>query len=142
MTEQNKIINIKEELERVETSLAAADLLHANEYVNDAVSRLYYYLFHGVRALLLSKGIEPKSHERALQMFSLHFVKTKIFDTYNSHIFARLIKYRSVADCSASYVFTPDDYSEFRNDAQKVFDNIINYLKKGTSEICQPENKS
>ncbi len=130
MTEKNKKSNIQDELQRAETALAAAELLHKNEFVNDAISRLYYYLFHGIRALLLSKGIEPKSHEGALQLFSLHFVKSKIFSAGNSHTFARLMKYRSEADYSASYVFTMEDYINFKNDAKQVYDNILDHLKK------------
>lgn len=130
MTERNKRSNIQDELQRADTALAAADLLHKNDFVNDAISRLYYYLFHGIRALLLSKGIEPKSHEGALQLFSLHFVKSGIFSPENSHTFARLMKYRSEADYSASYVFTMEDYMDFKNDAKKVYDTIIDHLKE------------
>jgi hypothetical protein len=60
--------------------LAAANLLFENDFLQDAISRLYYFLLHNTRALLLTKGLEPKSHdEGALRLFGLHFVKEGIF---------------------------------------------------------------
>jgi hypothetical protein len=120
-----------EELERAQKSLEAADLLfrHGSHYYNDAVSRLYYFILHGVRALLLSKGLEPKSHEAALRLLSLHFIKTGIFEPKDSHAFARLMKYREEADYNASYVFTEQDYIKFKEDAEQLYKKITSYLK-------------
>ena len=98
MTEKNKKSNIDEELSRAETALGAADLLGANGYLNEAVSRLYYYLLYEIRALLLTEGFEPKTHECALRLFSLHFVKDGSFPSDSSHTFSKLMKYREEAD--------------------------------------------
>jgi uncharacterized protein (UPF0332 family) len=56
MTNQNKKINISQELERAKECLKSAELLVAHGHYADAVSRLYYYVYHNVRALLLSGG--------------------------------------------------------------------------------------
>jgi len=69
-------------------------------------SRLYYYIFYHVRALLLSKGLEPKTHEGSLRLLSLHFVKEGILSNKMSHIFSKLMKFREEADYNPSYVFT------------------------------------
>lgn len=106
MIEKNKRINIHEEIERAAKALDAANLLHDNGFFNDAVSRLYYFLLHNIKALLLTKGLEPKRHEEALRLFSLHFVKEGIFEPKASHIFSKLMKYREEADYNPSYVFT------------------------------------
>jgi len=98
VTEKNKKSNIDEELSRAETALGAADLLGANGYLNEAVSRLYYYLLYEIRALLLTEGFEPKTHEGALRLFSLHFVKNGSFPSDSSHTFSKLMKYREEAD--------------------------------------------
>jgi len=87
MTEENKKINIQEEMKRADESMRAAHLLYENNFLNDAISRLYYFILYNVRALLLTKGLEPKSHEGALRLFSLHFIKAGIFDIKSSHIF-------------------------------------------------------
>src|SRR3990172_2689275 len=63
MTQQNKKINISQELERAKDCLKSAELLMSHGQYADAVSRLYYYVYHNIRALLLSRGFEPKTKE-------------------------------------------------------------------------------
>lgn len=128
MTEENKIENIKNELDRASKLLDAAMLLFNNGFLSDAVSRLYYFLLHNIRALLLSKGFEPKSHEGVLRLFSLHFIKEGIFEPKTSHIFAKLMKYREEADYNPIYVFTGEDFVEFRKEAESMADKIKVYL--------------
>ena len=45
MTGENIRENIRDEILKAANLLAAADLLAENGFINDAVSRLYYYLF-------------------------------------------------------------------------------------------------
>lgn len=128
MTEENKKENIKNELDRALKAMDAATLLFDEGFLSDAVSRLYYSLLHSIRALLLTKGLEPKSHEGVLRVFGLHFIKEGIFEPKDSHIFARLMKYREEADYNPSYVFTRDDFIEFKKDAEDLANKIRNYL--------------
>jgi len=128
VTEKNKKNNIDEELSRAETALGAADLLAANGYLNEAVSRLYYYLLYEIRALLLTEGLESRSHEGALRLFSLHFVKNKSFPSDSSHIFSKLMKYREEADYNPSYTFTNEDFQKLRVEAQELSGQINIYL--------------
>jgi len=83
-----------------------------------------------IRALLFSKGFEPKTHEGALKLMSLHFVKTGELEPRYLHIFSRLMKYRGEADYNPSYVFTSEDYEEFRRDAVSLAEKIKNFLKE------------
>jgi len=128
VTEGNKRENIREELERAAESLRSADLLSENRLHRDAVSRLYYLLFHTVRALLLSEGLEPKTHEGTLRQLGMHFVKQGILTPGDSHVFSRLMKYREEADYNPAYVFAESDYSEFRKDAEELCSKIKSYL--------------
>jgi uncharacterized protein (UPF0332 family) len=130
MTEENKRENIKVELESASKILSEADLLFKNGFYSGAVSRLYYSLLHTIRALLLSKGLEPRSHEGALRIFSLHFVKDGPFEAASSHIFSRLMKYREEADYNPAYVFTKEDFVQCRKEAGELADKIRAYLKK------------
>jgi uncharacterized protein (UPF0332 family) len=43
--------------------------------VNDAVSRAYHAAAHLARAVLLTEGVEPKSHAELGRMLGLHFPK-------------------------------------------------------------------
>jgi uncharacterized protein (UPF0332 family) len=80
MTEDNRKENIRAELDRAAEAIAAATLLYENGYISDAVSRLYYFVLYNIRALLLSKGLEPRSHEGALRLLGLHFVREGLLE--------------------------------------------------------------
>ena len=114
MNEENKRENIREEVDRANEAIRAVNLLFENGFVKDAVSKLYYSLLYAVRALLLTKGLEPKSHEGALRLFGLHFVKSGAFEAKDSHIFSKLMKYREEADYNPSYTFTREDFIKFK----------------------------
>ena len=129
MIDKNKMENIREEIERASQTMSAAILLFDNNLINDAVSRLYYFLLYNVRALLLTKGLEPKSHEGALRLFALHFIKEKLFEPKDSHVFSKLMKYREEADYNPSYVFTKDDFTDFKKEAEALSIKIQSYLK-------------
>jgi uncharacterized protein (UPF0332 family) len=80
VNEENKKANIREEIDRANETIRAAHLLFENGFVRDAVSKVYYSLLYSIRALLLKEGLEPKSHEGALRLFGLHFVKPGLFE--------------------------------------------------------------
>ncbi|MGA1864257.1 MAG: HEPN domain-containing protein [bacterium] len=130
MTEENKRKNIKSELDKASEILSEANLLYKNDYISGAVSRLYYSMLHIIRALLLTKGLEPKSHEGVLRIFSLHFVKEGPFDTKDAHLFARLMKYREEADYNPVYEFIEEDFVEFKKELECLSDKINEYLKE------------
>jgi uncharacterized protein (UPF0332 family) len=129
MTLENKGLNVSEEIERAKSALASADLLNDHGHVNDAVSRLYYCLLYHVRAVLLVKGLEPKSHESALRLFSLHFVKTGVFEPAAAHLFSRLMKYREEADYNPSYAFAQDEYIHLRAEVDALMGLICGFLQ-------------
>ena len=129
MNEENKKTNIREEIERANEAIRAAHLLFENGFVRDAVSKIYYSLLYSVRAVLLTEGLEPKSHEGALRLFGLHFVKPGAFEAKDSHIFLKLMKIREEADYNPSYPFVPEDFTDFKTEAEGVIQRITHYLK-------------
>ncbi|MEW5813828.1 MAG: HEPN domain-containing protein [Spirochaetota bacterium] len=131
MTEKNIRLAVSEEVNRAAEAKKAADLLYDNGLITDAVSKLYYYLLYHIRGLLLTKDLEPKSHESALRLFGLHFVKPGIFEPQASHIFSRLMKFREEADYNPSYTFTKEDYIQFREEAASLTALVEMYLHKG-----------
>ena len=128
MTEDNKKTNIREELERADEALKASSLLFDNGLLSDAISRLYYFVLHNVRALLLTKGLQPKSHAGALSLFGLHFVKKGVIEADDSHVFSKLMKYREEADYNPSHRFNREDFIESRDEAQKLSNQIHDRL--------------
>ena len=124
MTDSNRAAAIVEELARADSALAASNLLAEGGFPSDAVSRLCYSLLFRVRALLLTLGLEAKSHEGALRLLSLHFVKTGRLEPEASHLFSRLMKYREEAGYNTSHVFTVDDASKLRAETASLASRI------------------
>ncbi|MFC1636994.1 HEPN domain-containing protein [Planctomycetota bacterium] len=62
-------------------------------FYRGAVGRAYYAMFHAVKAILLSRGIERSSHHAILSAFGEHIVKPGLveqrFHTYIRKAFAR-----------------------------------------------------
>ena len=120
MTEHNRAHAIAEETRRANDALRAADLLADNELFSDAISRLYYCVLSHVRALPLTLDVETRSHEAALRLLSLHFVKAGTLPRETAHVFAKLMKFREEADYNASYLFAAEDFDELRTEAMRL----------------------
>lgn len=96
-----------------------------NKYLTRRFGKKAYRL-----ALLLTKEIEPKTHEGLERMFSLHFVKTEIFGGKDSRFLTILAKYRGNADYNPFYNFTGKDFEELHEQMEQLTKNIREYLKK------------
>lgn len=130
MIEENKIRHIRSEVSVAQDALEESTILFERGLLRGAISRLYYFfLFHMIRALLASKGLEPKSHDGAERLFSLHFVKEGLFDPSDAKVLAVLMKYRSNADYKPEYVFTSEDYIEYKEKAGHLCQKIKAFLK-------------
>jgi hypothetical protein len=135
MTPENQRTAIKEELARAASSLEAARHLAEGKYFNDAVSRLYYFLYHSTKALLFNKGLEPRSHEGTLRLLGQHFVKTGILTPQDSHVLTRLMKYREEADYNPSYAFTKQDFDELHLAAVALSAKIKRHLGEENARV-------
>jgi uncharacterized protein (UPF0332 family) len=123
--------NVLEEIERTEELKKAYTLLSENGLYKDAVTKLYYYLLYHIRALLLTKELEPKSHEGALRLFSLYFVKDGKFEPMSAHTFSKLMKYREEADYTSSYLFTKEDFEQLKKETEDLSGLIRKHLREG-----------
>jgi len=70
------------EIDMADEKLESAKYLLEGEFYRDCVSRAYYSMFHAAKAILLLKGVEPKTHKGVLRMFGLHLVKESDVDIY------------------------------------------------------------
>ena len=95
-----------------------------------AISRTYYGLFHYIRALLYTQGLEPKSHEGLEHLFGLHFVKAGRVDSGSAKLLARLQKYREQSDYGLVTVFTKGDVEQELSEVERFVQSIQGYLKK------------
>jgi hypothetical protein len=131
VTEDNRKENIRAELDRAKEAIAAATLLYENGYISDAVSRLYYFVLYHVRALLLSKGLEPRSHDGALRLLGLHFIREGLMDKRAAQVFSKLMKFREEADYNPISMFVNEDFVAFKEEAEIFAASAKSYLLGG-----------
>ncbi len=105
-------IRAKEEIERSEAELNAAVLLHDKGFYFKSIASSYYSIYHAAKALLLLKGVDPKTHEGVERMFSLYYIKTKEFDLKVGRAIGRLMKMREEADYYPEVVFISEESEE------------------------------
>jgi len=63
---------IATQIEKSNEKLGAAKTLLREGFIDDAISRAYYSMFHAASAVLLSEGITVESHGALKTMFGLH----------------------------------------------------------------------
>jgi uncharacterized protein (UPF0332 family) len=81
-------------LENAHTALQEALLLMNNSYWNAAVNRMDYACYYAVSALLISRGVEAKTHAGVRQMLGLHFVKTNLLSSATNAFYSDLFAKR------------------------------------------------
>lgn len=106
------ILRSKEEIQRAIEELNIASLLHEKGFYFKAVVSAYYTIYHAAKALLLLKGISPKTHESIERMFGLYYIKTKEFDLSIGKALGRLMKMREEADYYPEIPFTKEESEE------------------------------
>jgi hypothetical protein len=101
MTGENRRENSRAESALGDDALRAADHLLGLGLHNDAVSRAYYAAFHYARALLLTEGLEPRTHRGVVALLERHFAAPGRLDRDAVALLARLQTFRSLADYDA-----------------------------------------
>jgi hypothetical protein len=109
VTGENAKANAREEMDHGNEALAAGRCLFENGFLRDAVSRAYYAAYHWARAVLLLKGIEPRTHRGTIQLFSLHYAKDGPLTDETVGLLAHLETYRELSDYTPSAKFTEHD---------------------------------
>lgn len=80
-----------EKLSRAERDLA-------DGFPGDAASRAYYAAFHGITAVLATRGLSFSSHAQTIGAFNRDFIKTGLFSPTSSRQLRRLFDDRQIAD--------------------------------------------
>lgn len=106
-----------------------AQLLLKNDRNDDAVSRAYYAVFHGISALLLSKGLVYSSHSQVIGAFNREFIKTGILPADFSKKVQNLFDYRQTGDYSIDPLIDHELAKTLTTDAGLIIGLIGKYLK-------------
>jgi len=111
--------------------LAAARLLRDSLLWNDALSRLYYALFHYATALLLTEGVEATSHKGLPGLIGLHFVRTGRLTASDAAILGHAWQWRTLADYERSWNADADATSKAFAEIEPLIDRIAALLRAG-----------
>jgi uncharacterized protein (UPF0332 family) len=98
MTGENRQRNAEAEIRKSRQALAAADALIAAGLYDDAVSRLYYAVFHMASAVLLGLDVEVRTHGALQSLFAQHVVRPGLVGLDASRRLAALFGVRQQAD--------------------------------------------
>ena len=126
--DRSEYINYK--LEEAHKTWDAARLLAENEFWNSAVNRLYYSAFYAVSALLTQNDINSKTHSSSRNMFSLHFVKTGIFDKKYAKLLAKLFAWRQKSDYDNFVDYDKESVEPLFALVKEMVNEIESYLKE------------
>lgn len=137
MTLDNQKRNIAEEIAKGDDLLDTAEILHRARKYADAVSRAYYAVFHYAAALLLTAGLQAKSHGGLARLLQSHFVKPGTLSPSAGTTFVKLMALRLDADYSAVIVFT-DATARTELDAAIAFTNEVRAVLVGGGWVAAP----
>ena len=131
MTGEGRSESARAELDLAAEELRAAEALLADGLSRIAVGRMYFAVFHAVRAQLYAEDFEPRTHRGAQHLFNLHFVRTGRFEPATSGLIARLQKFREEADYAPAFVVDDEGAREDREAARGFVARVRAVLAAG-----------
>ena len=129
MNDANKDINVSAEWLKSQKAFQEAQVLLAQKLEEGAISRSYYAVFHAVKALLFSKGLDTSTHQGSMRLFNLHFIQAGLFEQRFSRVLSRAKQEREEADYFAEYTFSFEDAEENIKNAKVFLLESEKYLK-------------
>jgi len=115
-------------MRKSEEKLNAAKTLFREGFVDDAISRAYYSMFHAASAVLFAEGITVESHSALKTMFGLHFVKTGKIDKKYGRWLNKLKDERENGDYDIFTSFEREDAKEDINEAEEFLSEMKRFL--------------
>src|SRR5690606_37297691 len=107
----------------------AADALLKLGLFNDAVSRAYYAAYHHIVALLLTEGLEARTHSGVGALLGQHFIVTHRVDPEVARSLSRMQQFRGEADDNRFFVFTAVSAAEERQIAAGLCETVQGWLE-------------
>jgi uncharacterized protein (UPF0332 family) len=108
VTEENRRKNVGVELERAAEALRSAVVLRSAGLHRDSVSRAYFAALHLACAMLLSDGLQPRTHRGTVHMFTMEYVRSGLFPPDTSRMLSLLQADRETADYESAVVYNEE----------------------------------
>lgn len=120
--------NVLAEFERAKKALRAAQILHADGLLEDAISRSYYAVMHGAKAALLVHDTIVESHAALRRLFGQVLVRPGLIEKEWAAILGREQDERIAADYGIGISWEPEDSSRLVGEAAAFVQRIRDYL--------------
>lgn len=127
MVEQRKNL-IKYRLDNAEEKMDSAKILLEKGNYKDSVSRSYYAMFTGIRAVLAKDGIDYSKHSGVIAYFQREYVKTGIFEKKYSKYIQNAFQVRNSSDYDDFYVVSKTEAQEQIDRAEELLAAVKIYL--------------
>jgi uncharacterized protein (UPF0332 family) len=128
MTGDHEIENSHAELAKAYAARRAAQALAGLGLYDDAVSRLYYAVFHLVNAALLTLGIQVQPHGGVDSLLGQHLVQPGLVPNNVGRHFASLMGMRGQADYNRHFVMDAEGFAEEVKKADVLFSSLEAFL--------------
>lgn len=116
-------------LERAVEFYDDATALYKEGRYRSAASRLYFSVFHAMRAVLALDGIDRKHHSGIISEFRRLYVKTGIFDREVSSIIATMSLMRHDSDYDDYIPIEKEDLDDMIPKVERLLDSVQDYLQ-------------
>lgn len=117
-------LSIQLKMTKAKTLLSEVEILINHKGYNSIISRLYYACYHATSALLLTKGLQSKSHKGLSVVLNKEFVLKGYFDIEKSAFFARLMQERMDEDYGDFIVIDEEIINEFYEPSKEYIQYI------------------
>ena len=114
--------------------LASAELLRQAGDFDSAVSRLYYSMFYGAEALLLSQEKTFSSHRAVIAAFGETFVKSGLLPKEMHHWLHRAFEKRQISDYEFMSGISETDVMDLQEKAAEFMKRAEAFLQTSLTE--------
>jgi len=102
--DDNKDVLIKRCLEKSDDAMKGAELALQHNYIDSALNRLYYAVFHTVTALSRKHDFVTNKHLKLLDWFNKKFIhEDKVFDMDLIRIYTDAMQFKQKSEYDAMY---------------------------------------
>jgi uncharacterized protein (UPF0332 family) len=121
---------VKYRLKRANESLEEAQMMATTKRWNTCVNRLYYACYYCTSALLLTQGIDSKTHNGVHSQFNLHFIKTAMVAKEHGNLFTDLMNMRAKGDYGDMFDYDEKKVKPLIPKVKKFIHDIEKLIKK------------
>jgi uncharacterized protein (UPF0332 family) len=126
--EQRSLTTLR--LENAKEDLESAILEFGQSHYKAANNRVYYCIFHAIRAVLALESVDFKSHSKLLGYFNKNYIHTGKFDISLSKTISRASGLRTNSDYDDFFIATAEETEVIIHGAEAFLTAITTYLVK------------